>query len=49
MTYMAKPLHKNPLPQWSWNEITILEDPSFVIITTHLVCIDHVLAKRRFF
>ena len=37
MTYMATPKHKNPCA--GGHEITILVDPSLVIITIYLVCL----------
>ena len=39
MTYMATPQHKNPCP--GGHEIIYLVDPSLVIITLVLVCMDH--------
>ena len=45
MTYIAKPQHKTPSPDS--NEITILADPSLVIIALYLILLIHALLQTR--
>ena len=45
MTYIATPQHKNPCP--GGHEIYNFVDPSLVMITIHLVCLNHAPEKRR--
>ena len=49
MIYVATPQHKNPCPEG--HEIYNLGGPflKLVIITMHLVCMNHALKKRRRF
>ena len=44
---MATPCTRTPAPEGM--KFTILVDPSFVIITIHLVCLNHALKQRRRF